>query len=256
MKLIDTHCHLDLPDFDSDRQQVLDNARNAGVAGFVIPGIRRSGWPALCRFCSSAADLHLALGLHPFFMNEHRPEDLDALQEWIAREEPLAVGEIGLDFSGDNPDQRAQIRLLQAQLEIARSLDLPVLLHVRKAHEQVLTALKAANIRAGICHAFNGSLQQAGRYLDLGLKLGFGGMLTYPRSTKLRKLARELPAEAIVLETDAPDLTVASHRYQRNSPEFLPEILHSLAAARGEDPRQVAQQTTSNACQVLGMRIS
>jgi Mg-dependent DNase len=146
----------------------------------------------------------------------------------------------------------AQRRLLERQLAIARAAGLPVLLHVRKAHDEVLALLRRHPIPAGgIAHAFNGSLQQAHQYLGLGFKLGFGGMLTFERSRKLRRLASELPLEALVLETDAPDLTVASHQGGRNSPEYLPEVLEVLARLRDLEPSEVAEQTTANARAVL-----
>jgi TatD DNase family protein len=163
----------------------------------------------------------------------------------------VAVGEIGLDYFVADLDRDRQRGFFSAQLAIARDADLPVLLHVRKAHDQVLAALKLGDVRGGIAHAFNGSLPQARQYIDLGFKLGFGGMLTYERSRKLRALAHALPLSAIVLETDAPDMTVARHRGGRNSPEYLPDCLTALAEVRAEDPREVAAQTTRNAREVL-----
>jgi TatD DNase family protein len=144
-------------------------------------------------------------------------------------------------------DREQQQRLFERQLAIARDADLPVILHVRRAHDVVLSTLKRLRVRGGVAHAYSGSLEQARQYLDLGFRLGFGGMLTFERSTRLRRLARELPLEAIVLETDAPDLTVASHRGERNSPEYLPECLAALAEVRGEAPAAIAAQTTANA---------
>ena len=134
---------------------------------------------------------------------------------------------------------------------MARDADLPVLLHVRKSHDQVLATLRRMRVRGGIAHAFNGSLQQARQYLDLGFKLGFGGTLTYARSSRIRALAKALPLEAIVLETDAPDIPVAAHRGERNSPEYLPDCLQALAEVRDADAELLAAQTTRNACAVL-----
>ena len=128
------------------------------------------------------------------------------------------------------------------------------MLHARKSHEDILRALKQRRLVGGFCHAFNGSMEQAERYLAMGFRLGFGGMLTFERSTRLRRLAQALPLSAIVLETDAPDMTVASHRFQRNSPEFLPEVLAALADLRDETPMQIAQQTTANARSTLRLR--
>lgn len=251
--LIDTHCHLDVEEFDPDRAQVLAAARAAGLVGIVIPAIHAAGWPRLLRLCAAAADLYPALGLHPVYLAQHRPEHIADLERALADSRPLAVGEIGLDFCQEGLDPARQQALFEAQLVLARSAGLPVLLHARKAHDQVLATLKRLRVRGGIAHAFNGSLQQAGKYLDLGFCLGFGGMLTFERSLRLRPLARALPIEAIVLETDAPDLTVATHRGSRNSPAYLPEVLSALAEVRDADPAELAAQTTRNAREVLGL---
>lgn len=252
MELIDTHCHLDVTEFDADRPQVLGRARAAGVVAQVVPAIHRDGWEALAALCRGEPDLHPALGLHPIYLDRHRPEDLDALEQWLARERPLAVGEIGLDYFVAGLDPAAQQRLFEAQLRLAARADLPVLLHVRKAHDQVLATLRRLKFTCGgIAHAFSGSRQQAEQYLALGFKLGFGGTLTYERSLRIRALAAQLPLEAIVLETDAPDIVTAAHHGERNSPEYLPEVLAALAALRREPPEALAAQTTANARAVL-----
>ncbi len=253
MQLIDTHCHLDVGAFDPDRNAVLARARAAGVAEIVVPAIARAGWERLLQLCETAAGLYPALGLHPVSMESHAERDVEALSAAIATNRPVAVGEIGLDYAVECSEsgRERQRRLCQAQLAVARAAGLPVLLHVRKAHEDMLALLGDAHVPGGIAHAFSGSAEQAVRYLDLGFKLGFGGMLTFERSSKLRRLAAELPLEAIVLETDAPDLTVSSHQYQRNSPEYLPEVLAALAEVRGADPEALAAATTANARAVL-----
>jgi TatD DNase family protein len=253
MDILDTHCHLDVPAFDADRDLVLARARQAGVAGIVVPGIHAPGWDALLGLCEGEKDLFPALGLHPVYLDRHAPGDLDTLSGLLAHRRPLAVGEIGLDFFVRELDRERQQSLLEAQLEMAAAAGLPVLLHVRKAHDQMLATLRRIRVVGGIAHAFSGSLQQGFQYIDLGFKLGFGGMLTYERSRRLRELARRLPAESLVLETDAPDLTVARHRGQRNSPEYLPDCLAALAEVRGENPDRVAAQTTENAREVLGL---
>ena len=251
--LIDTHCHLDVSEFDTDRGAVLARARAAGVVAQVIPGIHRAGWPFLLELCRAEPDLYPALGLHPVYLDDHTDADVEALAVAVATARPVAIGEIGLDWFVEQLDRERQQQLFERQLAIARAADLPVILHVRRAHDAVLATLKRARVRRGIAHAYNGSLDQAWQYLDLGFRLGFGGMLTFERSTRLRRLARELPLDAIVLETDAPDLTVASHRGQRNSPEYLPECLAALAEVRGEDLDTIAARTTANARAALGL---
>lgn len=254
MPLIDTHCHLDLAAFDNDRNAVLARARAAGVTRIVVPGIAAAGWQGLLTLCASEMGLYPALGLHPVVIGQHRPQDLPALEAAIARHEPVAIGEIGLDFHLPELDRARQKTLFEAQLRIAREHGLPVLLHVRKAHDETLKLLRKFRLsRGGICHAFNGSQQQARQYIELGFKLGFGGMLTYERSHKLHRLARELPLGALVLETDAPDMPPASHHGQRNSPEYLPEVVQALAKLRGEDADTIAARTTANAIALLNL---
>jgi len=253
MRLIDTHCHLDVAEFDADRGEVLSAARAAGVDAILVPGIDAAGWDGLLALCASDDGLYPALGLHPVYLERHREADLGALEQRLASDRPVAVGEIGLDFHAKDADRERQLRLCQAQLCIAADAGLPVLLHVRKAHEEMLRLLTETPVVGGIAHAFNGSLQQAQRYLDRGFCLGFGGMLTFERSTRLRHLAAELPLESLVLETDAPDLTVASHQYQRNSPAYLPEVLEALAVVRDADPAEVAERTTANARRLFAL---
>jgi TatD DNase family protein len=253
MYLIDTHCHLDVEEFDPDREAVIARTRAAGVAEVVVPGIHRDEWPDVEALCRDDDGLHPAFGLHPVYLEHHREQHVADLRQWAEDRQPVAIGEIGLDHYVKGLDQGRQLALFEGQLQIARDFALPVLLHVRKAHDQVLEALARHDVRGGICHAFNGSIQQAVRYLERDFKLGFGGMVTYERSNKLRALVRELPLEAIVLETDAPDMTVASHRFERNSPEYLPEVAEAIAEVRGIDIETVARATTANARVVLGL---
>lgn len=251
--LIDSHCHIDVEAFDLDREQVISNAHACGVEKIIVPGIMSHSWDTLLTICQQHRGLYPALGLHPIFHARHQPSDLTLLEEYICTYQPIAVGEIGLDYYIDDIDHARQIYYLESQLAIAQTHALPVILHVRKAHDPMLNILKQSTIKGGICHAFNGSLQQAGKYIDLGFKLGFGGMLTYARSTRLRKLASVLPLEAIVLETDAPDMTVSSHQGQRNSPEYLHECLTALATLRDLPVETVEAATTQNTLDVFDL---
>jgi TatD DNase family protein len=241
--------------FDADRSDILQQCRSAGITRIVVPAIHAAGWNKLLQLCRKEAGLYPALGLHPIYIESHKDSDLVALKEMLQTEKPLAVGEIGLDFFLTELDRNRQQSIFEAQLQLAQAAQLPVLLHVRKAHDQVLATLRRIRVKGGIAHAFNGSLQQAQHYLELGFKLGFGGTLTYDRSSKIRQLAQELPVEAIVLETDAPDMVVAQHRGERNSPEYLTHVLSALAELRQMDAMTLAQQTTTNACEVLGIEI-
>jgi len=249
--MIDSHCHLDFAEFDHDRTDVIANARALGVTDFVIPGVRRQTWAALVKLSDSNPCLHHALGLHPYFIQQHHTRDLDELESMLAGGTSVAVGEIGLDYYAKDLDRNNQIKFFGAQLEIATRMHLPVILHVRKAHDEVLTMLSAAGVSGGIVHAFNGSLQQARRYIDLGFYLGFGGMLSFPHSRKLRELARQLPLDCMVLETDAPDMAGFGHQGGRNSPEFLPGYVEAIAGLRGRQPEEIITITRANTIRCL-----
>lgn len=253
MQLVDTHCHIDTEAFDADREQVLQRASELGVRQLVVPAIDAAHWAGLIELCDVQPGLFPALGLHPVFLAAHAADDVAALEKMIEKHRPVAVGEIGLDYYVRELDRDQQQVLFEAQLEVARDADLPVILHVRKAHDQVLATLRRIPVRGGTVHAFNGSLQQARHYMNLGFKLGFGGMLTYPRSKKIRQLAGDLPIDVIVLETDAPDMTVSAHQGERNSPEYLPDCLQALAEVRDAGPDELARQTTHNARAVFSL---
>lgn len=255
MQIVDTHCHIDFEVFDSDREQVLGRAFEIGIRRIVVPGVARDSWERLVELCKKQPRLDFALGLHPVFIAAHKGEDLNDLPGMVEEYSPIAIGEIGLDFFLKDLDSEKQRVFFQSQLEIARQFQLPVILHVRKAHDEVIALLEKHGIHAGIAHAFNGSLQQAQRYIQLGFKLGFGGMLTFDRSRKLRELARVLPLEAIVLETDAPDMTVSQHRGQRNSPEYLTYVVQALAEIRQQSPEEICEQTTRNAQDVFNISL-
>ena len=259
MELIDTHCHIDVEAFDADRYEILERCQDEGITKIVVPGIEAETWGRLEKMCDELPGLYPAFGLHPVYVEQHTDDDLVELETQLQNGNPVAVGEIGLDFfylDAKNKDLTKSIKerqqhLFEAQLKLAQSNSLPVILHVRKAHDTALSLLRRNPVVGGICHAFNGSMEQAHRYIDLGFKLGFGGMLTYDRSHKLHRLAQQLPIESIVLETDSPDMTVSSHHGERNSPEYLPECLAALAQLRNEDVAAISKQTTANANAVL-----
>ena len=245
--MIDTHCHLDFTAFDHDRDEVFQRARENGLQAFVIPAVKRASWQALITLCGRYKDAYYALGMHPMFIHEHKIDDVESLRKLVQSSHPIAIGEIGLDYYDKSLAPEKQLEIFKLQLAVACDVQLPVILHVRKAHEDVLNCLAEYPVMGGVVHAFNGSLQQADRYMALNFKFGFGGMLTYERSTKLHALAQTLPLESIVLETDSPDMTVQAYRGQRNSPEYLPQCLAALAKLRKMNIEDVAEQTTKNA---------
>lgn len=249
--LIDTHCHLDVSDFDADRDSIISTCTMLGIEHIVVPGIAAASWDALLAICQRYPSLHPALGLHPIYLDAHRMADIATLEHLIDTHKIIAIGEIGLDYLIEHLDRSLQQTFFEAQLNVAVNTGLPVLLHVRKAHDAVIKTLRRIKPPGGIVHAFNGSFDQGLHYIDLGFKLGFGGMLTYERSTRLRDLAHRLPLESIVLETDAPDMTVARHRGERNSPAYLVDCLAALAEIRELNLMTVAVQTTRNSLEVL-----
>ncbi|OBS09374.1 TatD family hydrolase [Acidihalobacter prosperus] len=251
--LVDSHCHLDAPAFDNDREDVLARARRAGVGAIILPAVTAAGWPRLRALAASHAGLYPAYGLHPMFVSAHRPAHLDALGEWLAAERPVAVGECGLDYYVPGLDADAQMRYFDAQLALARERNLPVIVHARKALDRVIQRIRRQPGLRGVVHSFSGSLQQAMQLHDAGFCVGLGGPLTYPRAQRLRRIAAALPLEAILLETDAPDQPGHAHRGERNEPAFIREVLADLAALRDTDSGTIAAATTANTCRLFGL---
>ena len=269
MPWIDTHCHLDAAEFDADRDAVRQNAKSLGVEKCVIPAVMVSHFDEVRLLAHRHADAY-ALGIHPLYTPQAEDKDLATLDTHLHahRDDPrlVAVGEIGLDGfvpEINTPEAFAkQTHFFEAQLQLAQRHQLPVILHVRRSADGLLKGLRQFPVAGGIAHAFNGSLQQAKLFIEMGFKLGFGGAMTYDRATKLRALATELPLSALVLETDAPDIpphwiyTTAEDREKgkaqgRNSPAELPRIASVLAELRGISLEELAAATSANARQAL-----
>ena len=263
--LIDTHCHLDAGEFAPDRAAVIARARQAGVAAIVIPSVDRGNFEAVGALARSFPGGAYALGIHPMYVPHAQDADLDLLDRCIQAALPdprfVAIGEIGLDFfvpALKAPDMAArQEHFYRAQLELAARYGLPVLLHVRRSQDLLLKHLRRCPAVTGIAHAFNGSFQQAHQFIEHGFALGFGGAMTFPRARQIRRLAAQLPLEALVLETDAPDLAPAwlgsgaSSARARNEPAELAVIGRELAALRDVDEAFLVEATARNARRVL-----
>ncbi|VXB36008.1 Uncharacterized metal-dependent hydrolase YjjV [Luteimonas sp. 9C] len=245
--LVDSHCHLDAPEFDPDRDAVVARARQAGIAHQVVPATHAEAWPKLRAVCAAAPGLHASYGLHPTFLAHHRPAHLDALAEWVARERPVAIGECGLDHFVDGLDADAQLQYFEGQLRLAHAQDLPVIVHARRAVEQTIGLLRRFDGLRGVVHSFSGSPEQAAQLWKLGFLIGLGGPLTFDRAKRLHRVVEGMPLEQLLLETDAPDQPDADHRGQRNEPARLTRIRDVVAALRGITPDAVAAQTTRNA---------
>ena len=265
--LIDTHCHLDARAFDADREHVLARAQAAGVTGIVIPAVSRGNFQAVRDLAHRIEGGAYALGIHPIATPDASDADLEALAAAVERalNDPrfVAIGEIGLDFfvpALREPDARLrQDHFYQAQLDLARRHGLPVLLHVRRSQDEILKQLRRRPSIGGIAHAFNGSFQQAGQFIDQGCALGFGGAMTFERALQIRRLAAQLPMDALVLETDAPDIPPAwlgrdpddPPSARRNEPAEVAGVARTLAALRGIAVEDAVAACHRNACHVL-----
>lgn len=267
---IDTHCHLDAPEFSADVAAVRARAAAKNVAICVIPAVEASAFEGVRALAHAGGDAY-ALGIHPLYVERAHDEDLLRLDEALTRHagDPrlVAVGEIGLDYfvpglAATGPLRERQEHFYREQLKLARRHGLPVIVHVRRSVDQVLKGLRDIGVAGGIAHAFNGSRQQADAFLGMGFKLGFGGAVTYDRATRLRALAAELPPEAIVMETDAPDIPphwlyataeqrAAGAPQGRNEPAELPRIAREVARLRGVSSDEWAATTTANALAAL-----
>ncbi len=191
--LVDSHCHLDAGEFDSDRSAVIARAQAAGVRLQVVPAVTAASWPKLRVVCQQAPGLHGLL--HPMFLAEHRPDHLPLLREWIERERPCAIGECGLDFFVEGLDEEAQQAYFIGQLQLAREFELPVIVHARRAVDAVIAAIRRRRLR-GVVHSFSGSPEQAAQLHRQGFLLGLGGPLTYERAQRLQRLVRDAAGTA------------------------------------------------------------
>lgn len=269
MQWIDTHCHLDAPEFKGQVDAVRAVAASLGVGLCVIPAVERAAFAEARQLAHRMGDAY-ALGIHPLYVPDATDEDLTSLGAFLESscndDRLVAVGEIGLDYfvpslCTDAMKQK-QWQFYMAQLRLAQAFDLPVILHVRRSADMLLKGLRQVRVRGGIAHAFNGSEQQAQAFIDLGFCLGFGGACTYERAQNLRRLAAALPADALVLETDSPDMpphwlyVTAAQRETGcvappNTPAQLPRIAEVVAGLRGVSVDDLAHLTTRNACRVL-----
>lgn len=253
--LIDSHVHTDDERLKPDFTDVMKRARAAGVVAQVVPAISQRLWPRVRDLCAGHEDLFACYGLHPCFCDEHLDAHIGELAEWIGRERPVAIGECGLDYHIADADKPRQQHLFSAQLSLAREFDLPIVIHSRKAGDDVIQMIRASGHFNGLVHSFNGSLQQAYRLIDLGYRLSFGGAVTYTRATKLRELIAQLPLDAILLETDAPDQPDAAHQGKRNEPAYLAAVWQSIAELREESADIVAARTTRNAVELFRLPV-
>jgi TatD DNase family protein len=250
--VIDSHCHFDLPDFDGDRSQVIANCKALGVDRLLVPGLSLSQFKTLLAMKSQYNVVDIALGWHPYYLEELKLAELSQHMSELAlaakqnSKNIVAIGECGLD--GSLPlSMTYQERVLHYQIQIAKDIGKPLILHHRQSHNQLIRLLKIEKFDlGGVIHAFSGSEQIAKTYIDLGFVLGVGGTITYQRAVKTRATIANIELKHLLLETDAPDMPVFAHQGKRNSPEKLPLIAQALAELHGCNVSDVDTQTTNN----------
>jgi TatD DNase family protein len=251
-QIFDSHCHWDHPRLQALQPELWQSCRQQGVSDLLVPATVAEHWPQLVALCQQNPHWHLALGLHPYFLSQFQEADLCLLKQLVAQENPIAIGEIGLDWHLPKDSWAQQEVLFLAQLKLAETSGLPVILHVRKCHDRVIKLLKQIKFKqGGLVHAYSGNEPQAHTYHGLGFKLGVGGSITYERASKTRHLFTSLPLSYLVLETDAPDMPMSHQQDRLNRPDDLPKVLSVLSSLRKQDVAAIAQQTTANVRSVL-----
>ena len=255
MDLIDSHCHLDDDRLDASRVEVISRAASASVTRMVVPATTANRWEKVKQVCQ-ASGLYPAYGLHPMFIEQHQVTHLRELDEWLEREQPVAVGECGLDFYQSRVDEKWQKQLFTEQLKLAKNRQLPVIVHARKAMDEVISLLRQHGKHGGVVHSFAGSEQQARQLYDLGFKLGIAATVGFERAQKLRAVVSKMPEDALLLESDAPDQPGAAHRGELNEPAFIVEHLQSMAELRDTDIETLAAQLNRNAEQLFNIGVN
>jgi TatD DNase family protein len=256
LDLIDSHSHLDAAEFDADRPAVLRRAREAGVDRQIVPAVAFATFTGLRDQCAAEFGIYPAYGLHPMYLAAHKPGHLEELARWIEHERPVAVGECGLDFFVPDLDAQMQRLYFRRQLEIAQDSSLPVILHARRALEEVIATIRQIGHLRGVVHSFSGSAEQARQLWKYGFLIGLGGPLSYPRARRLREIAATMPLEFLLLETDSPDQPLHGHQGKRNEPALLAEVCACVAQLRGVDPQEIAAATTANAERLFALPAS
>lgn len=249
--LVDAHCHLDFSDFDADREAVFARAKREGVQHFVVPGTMRSRWKNVLAL-GQRDEVSVGLGLHPYFIQAHQEEDIDALETMLDENtQIIAIGECGIDARFSDTWE-PQWQFFNAQLRIAKARKLPVIIHCVQANDQVAKRLRQLKLPAGgLIHAFSGSPEQAQAFVDLDFVLGLGGAATYPRAKRLQRAIKSLPDDAFVLETDSPDMPLCGQQGERNEPANVATVCRHVAALREQSDAAIANASTKTATQLF-----
>ena len=246
-QLIDSHCHLDFEIFDNDRSDVLQRARDNNISDIVIPGTEKIFWDRIKQLCKNHTQLHACYGLHPYWVSDHNKQDIEKLKEYIDSNRPVALGECGLDFRPQQADKKTQLYFFEAQLDIAESHQLPVVIHSVRATEAVIQTIKKFKKLKGMIHSYSGSQEQARQLIDLNFFISVGGSVTYDGAKNIKQVVKNIPLTSLLIETDAPDQPDKKNRGKRNEPAFIVHTVKVISEIRGESTDIIAEQTTINA---------
>ena len=251
MELIDSHCHLDDDRFDLDRDAIVASANSLNIGKIIIPATTANRWVKVKQVAGEYEGVYPSYGLHPMFVEQHQANHIRELDEWLDREKPVAVGECGLDFFNSRIDEKWQKQLFNEQLQLAVNHQLPVIVHARKAMDEVISLLRKNTPVGGVIHSFAGSLQQAQQIIDLGFKLGIAATVGFERAKKLRSIVASVPDYGLLLESDAPDQPGAAHRGERNEPAYIVEHLKTIAILRNIAEAELTEVLQRNSYQVF-----
>jgi len=245
--LIDSHCHLDFEAFDSDRGEVLQRAYDNNITDIIIPGTEKIYWDRIRCLCDNNPHLHACYGLHPYWLNSHTKQDIQELEKYIESYRAVALGECGLDFRPQQPDRKTQLYFFEAQLAIAQSHRLPVVIHSVMATETVIQTIKKFKNLTGMIHSYSGSGEQAKQLIALNFLISISANITYDNAKKIKAIVKDIPLTSLLLETDAPDQPDKANANKRNEPAYLVNTLNTLSTIRKEPAENIAVQTSINA---------
>ena len=251
--LIDSHCHLDFDAFDNDRADVLQRAKDNNISDIVIPGTEKSYWDRINLLCKKHSQLHACYGLHPYWVDKQNKSHIEELKHYIEINRPVALGECGLDFRPQQTDKKTQLYFFEAQLDIAKNCNLPVVIHSVRATEAVILSIKKFRGLNGMIHSYSGSPEQAKQLIDLKFFISVGGGVTYDNAKNIRQVVRDIPFTSLLIETDAPDQPDIKNRGKRNEPAYIINTVKAISDIRGTSEDMIAEQTTINAKKLFGI---
>ncbi len=247
IQLIDSHCHLDFEEFDNDRTEVLQRAKDNNISDIIIPGTEKIFWDRVRSLCETNPQLHACYGLHPYWLNRQNKQDIQQLDKYIEINRPVALGECGLDFRPQQTDKKTQLYFFEAQLDIAENNQLPVVIHSVNATETVIQTIKKFKSLTGMIHSYSGSSEQAKQLIALNFLISVSGSITYDKTRKIKAVVKEIPLTSLLLETDAPDQPDQKNAGKRNEPAYLINTLNAISLIREESQESITKQTTINA---------